>query len=60
MDILDFFDIYDPEHLAAWRYFEVYNSLPFNFLPDDVQQSGNWDKVIRIRMQDGLKQYLGA
>lgn len=50
MDILDFFDVENTEHIKAFDHFLVESSWPKGFIPDNVTFNSNWTNVITAEL----------
>lgn len=50
MDFLDFFDIHNKEHLAAYRHLSVHGAWPVGFLPNNCEMSPIWPYQIAEKM----------
>lgn len=50
MDILDYFDIYNVDHLKAYRILSETGSWPRGFIPKEVKFSTAWQILIASKM----------
>lgn len=51
MNIIDWFDIKNVDHLKAWKYLEDNGGIwEQGFIPNDVEFSPNWQFVIMSKM----------
>lgn len=58
MDILDYFDIYNVGHLAAYRILSETGSWPRDFIPKEVKFSTGWQIMIVSKMATAWIDYL--
>ena len=52
MDILEWFDIDNTNHLKAYLHLEETGMWPEDFVPDDITFSTSWHIVIMSKMAD--------
>ena len=50
MTMYEFFDPYDPNHIAAYRQLERNGSWPAGFLPDNLEMGSLWHVEIVGKM----------
>jgi hypothetical protein len=51
MSIVDFFDIYNIEHIRAYRHLENHGFWPEGFLPDEIEEiTPHWQICIAARL----------
>jgi len=52
MNIIDWFDITNGEHLKAWKHMEDTGTWPESFIPDETQMRfvANWNYILMSRM----------
>ena len=50
MKILDWFDIYDIDHLQAWSHLEDTGIWPIDFVPDEVEFTTSWHMILSSKM----------
>jgi len=50
MDFIDFFDIYNVKHLAAYKYLAENGSWPEGFIPENCDLSPYWMYQIAEKM----------
>ena len=59
IDILDFFDIHDTDHLVAFKIMDNEGSWPNDFLPDNIYLSKSYRYHLTARMlAEYLKEHL--
>jgi hypothetical protein len=42
MDLMDFFDIYNVKHLAAYKHLTIHGTWPEGFIPENCELSPIW------------------
>lgn len=52
MDIIDWFDPENLEHLRAYRHLQNFGSWPKGFLPDDIEIPVLWSTMIESKIVD--------
>lgn len=52
MNILDFFNPIDIDHLKAYQHLQAKGSWPEGFIPDRVDFTPNWQMTLQSRMAD--------
>ena len=52
MTLPEFFDPYDPNHIAAYRYLESTGSWPVGFLPYEIEIGSCWQMEILAKMAE--------
>lgn len=50
MNIVDWFDIHDHDHLRAWVHIGEKGVWPDGFIPDDMKFDPHWQIQIALRM----------
>lgn len=50
VNIIDWFDIYNKDHLQAYKHLEKTGTWPKDFIPDHVLFSTNWNIVLMQKM----------
>ena len=52
MNIIDFFNPLDIDHLRAYQHLQKKGSWPLNFIPGDVEFNGQWFTELQTKMAD--------
>lgn len=50
LDLIDFFNPYDAQHLKAYRYLEDHGTWPPGFIPSNVETHAHWHVFIGAKM----------
>ena len=53
MDILDYFDITNIEHLKAWQYLNIHGCWPIGFISENITFKNTlWNTLITYKLAD--------